>query len=54
MQDVVLPALGHTGNIFVGDAIQPGPVIGTYAVVPEPASGALLLLAGSLLLTRRR
>lgn len=54
MQDVVLPAIGHSGNIFVGDDSVIGPVIGSYVVVPEPTSGALLLLAVGLLLTRRR
>jgi hypothetical protein len=49
-----LPALGTTGDIYVGDPTNPGSVIGQWQVVPEPSTFALLGLAGLGLLRRRR
>jgi hypothetical protein len=56
-----LPAAGYIGNILIGyynsGAATPGPFIGTYQVIPEPAHYGLIAgLAGlvSLLWLRRR
>lgn len=51
---LLLPTIGTTGSIQVGDGITVGPVIGTYEVVPEPAACFLLGAAGMLLIFRRR
>jgi len=50
----LLPAVGHTGDIRVGDGNSTGAVIGQYQVVPEPASVILTTFAGGTLLFFRR
>lgn len=50
-----LPAAGTTGDINSGDGVSfEGPVIGQYAVVPEPSTTGLLVCSGLLCLARAR
>ena len=52
-----LPVTGTHGNIYSGDIRSPGVLIGTWTVVPEPSSVALLALgsfAGLILVRRKR
>lgn len=48
-----LPSFGATGSVALGDSTPFNNVIGTYFVIPEPASATLLGL-GALLVARRR
>ena len=37
MSAAILPAIGHAGNIVIGDANLTGPIIGQFTVIPEPS-----------------
>ena len=50
----ILPSLGHSGFIQVGDGDTAGAVIGEYSVIPEPSSVLLVGLSLSLVLSRFR
>jgi hypothetical protein len=44
-----LPGTGATGNIYSGNILSPGVLIGTWVVVPEPSVKAQLALGATLL-----
>ena len=46
----VIPTSGFVGNIFGGNSNTANPLIGQFAVIPEPATTGLLVGLGGLLL----
>lgn len=53
--EALLPGHGHSGFIYLGDSPGSGAaILGTYAVVPEPATAIFAAVGGTVVLAFRR